>query len=76
MEANCIVQHEVERMEPKREDIILGLPDPAACIADRFVSGMGRSDVFGMRDEKRNGKQSILHSIRYCSRHPAGCRHH
>ena len=23
MEANCIVQHEVERMEPKREDIIL-----------------------------------------------------
>ena len=23
MEANCIVQHEVERMELKREDIIL-----------------------------------------------------
>lgn len=23
MEANCIVQHEVERMESKREDIIL-----------------------------------------------------
>ena len=23
MEANCTVQHEVERMEPKREDIIL-----------------------------------------------------
>ena len=23
MEANCIVQHVVERMEPKREDIIL-----------------------------------------------------
>ena len=54
MENFCIVQHEVEKRRHHT-----GLPDPAACIADRFVSGMGRSDVFGMRDEKRNGKQSI-----------------
>ena len=76
MEANCIVQHEVERMEPKREDIILAyLTLLLVLLIGLFLVWVVA--MFLELDIKKGMESSpFLHSIRYCSRHPAGCRHH